>query len=235
MSAPATSQPDRGVAVPAAVGVIVAAVVGVLVLVGLAVSVTDDRLPTGPALAPPAPPEVAVSYDALLRRARFGEVVVTLPASPYTCPSDPEPRQPLLASGVLCHAAVHADDDGSSDWSATAGFGAVPRAASKQTAAETAAAVFDDLRSAAFAGTATTVSDRATQTLDLDGHRIAAVSGRIHYSVPGVASRYDRALVVVLPLADGSYAGYLSSRPDDSPRAVRAALDSSLDTLHYDG
>jgi hypothetical protein len=46
-----------------------------------------------------------------------------------------------------------------------------------------------------------------------------------------VASRYDRLLVVVVALADGTHAVVASSRPDDSGATVQRTLQASLDSI----
>ena len=70
MSTPVTTEPrPEGVAVPKAIGVVVAAIVAALALVSLAITLTADRLPTGPALDPPPPPAPTLGYSASTRKA----------------------------------------------------------------------------------------------------------------------------------------------------------------------
>ncbi|HEY5786543.1 MAG TPA: hypothetical protein VIT65_17380 [Microlunatus sp.] len=234
MSAPTAQQPSRGVAVPAAVGVVIAAVVAVLVVVSVVVSLTEDRLPTGPALPPPAAMAPTVSFDAPTRIVRYAEVTTRMPGTPYTCPETPGSTPPLLSSGILCSAPVHPDYEGTSDWTATAGFGSVADGITRPTAEATARAFFATFRSVAFDNRTTTLAKLATDQADLDGHQVALVSGNVGYTVPGVPSSFDRVLVVVLPVDDGDYAVYFSSRPDDTPKATLDVLNASIDGLSYD-
>jgi hypothetical protein len=231
---PDTGQPSKGVAVPVAVGVVVAAIVAVFAIVGLVVSLTDDRLPTGPAMAPPAAAGPEVSYDSLLRRARFGDVVVSMPGVPYECPTAPGEAPPILTSGLVCNATVHAKYNGTDDWTATAGFGAITEALTKPTAEDTAEAVFQQLLTTAFSNQQTTVRNQQTEEVDLTGNPVSTVSGEVHYSVDGVPSSYDRMLVIVLPIEGGGYAVYFSSRPNDTPEATLDVLNRSINTLRYD-
>ena len=219
---------------PVAVGVVVAAIVAVFAVVGLVVSLTDDRLPTGPAMAPPAPAEPEVSYDSLLRRARFGDVVVSMPGLPYECPNAPGEAPPILVSGLVCNAAVHLKYNGTDDWSATVGFGSVTEALTKPTAEDTAAAVFQQLRTAAFSNQTTTIRNQDSEEIDLSGNPVWVMSGEVHYSVEGVPSSYDRMIVVALPVEDGGYAVYFSSRPSDTPQQTLDVLDRSITSLRYD-
>ena len=241
MSAPATEQPSPGVAeqpspgvaVPAAVGVVVAAVVAVLVAVSLVVSLTEDRLPTGPALPPPPASAPEVSFDATSRIVRYAEVTTRMPALPYVCPATPDSTPPLISSGIICSAPVHPDYEGTSDWTANAGFGAVADGLTRPTAEATARAFFDTFRSVGFDNRTTTLTEVTTDQADLGGHQVALISGNVGYTVPGVPSTYDRVLVIVLPVEDGSYAVYFSSRPDDTPKATLDVLNASIDGLVY--
>ena len=228
-----TEQPNPGVAVPAAVGVVVAAVVAVLVVVALVVSLTEERLPTGPALPPPEAPVAAVSFDSSNRQARYLDVLVRMPGDPYTCPSTPDAVPPLLISGIVCSAPVHRDYDGTSDWVATAGFGPVADDLAGATAAATAKSFFDTFRSVGYGSRKTTLTGQETDQVDLDGHQVALISGNVGYSVPGVPSTFDRVLVIALPLDDGSYAIYFSSRPNDTPKTTLDVLNESINTLSY--
>ena len=229
----ATEQPNRGVAVPVAVGMVVAAVVGVLVVVGLVVSLTEDRLPTGPPLTPPPAAAPEVSFDAPTRIIRYAAVTTRMPATPYVCPATPDSTPPLISSGILCGAPVHADYEGTSDWTATAGFGSVAEGLTRPTAEATARAFFDTFRSVGFDNRPTTLTGVTTDEAELNGHQVALISGNVGYTVPGVPSTYDRVLVIVLPLDDGDYAVYFSSRPDDTPKGTLEALNASIDGLIY--
>ena len=130
---------------------------------------------------------------------RYAEVTTRMPGTPYTCPDSPDSTPPLISSGILCSAPVHPDYDRTSDWSATAGFGSVADDLSATTAAATARAFFDSFRRVGFDNRTTTLAKVATDQVDLDGHRVALISGNVGYTVPGVPSTYDRVLVIVLP------------------------------------
>lgn len=233
MSAPATQPPSHGVAVPAAIGVVVAAVVAVMVVVGLVVSLTEDRLPTGPALPPPPAPVAEVTFRSSTLQADYAGISARLPTLPYVCPSSPETVSPLLTSGVVCSAPVHPDYEGTADWTATAGFGAVADDLAGATAAGTAKSFFDTFRGAGFGSRKTTLTDQRTEQTDVDGRQVALISGNVGYQVAGVPSTYDRVLVVALPLDDGGYAIYFSSRPNDTPKPTLDVLNQSINSLYY--
>lgn len=224
----------RGFGVPAAVGVVVAAVVAVFAVVGLVVSLDSDRLPTGPALDPPPPPVAQVSYDPTYRQARYIDLLVYMPASPYVCPDSPGAVSPILASGLVCDAVIHPKYDGTRDWAASAAFGSVPEDLTRPTPDGTAKAIFQQWRTAAFSQQETTLSDYGTEKVEIDGRPATLVHGNVHYAVDGVPSTYDRVLVITVPTKDGSYAAFLSSRPDDTPKATLDKLNASLNSLHFD-
>ncbi|SDR68824.1 hypothetical protein SAMN04488543_0045 [Friedmanniella luteola] len=143
----------------------------------------------------------------------------------------PQPALPTFTSVMICNAPVHADYDADgSDWSATTGIGLVPDAlVTRGDLQGTAAAVFASLRDQFFAGQETTVEKAVRQSWD--GSRTGSSEARtaeIHYTVPGVPSRYDKTSVLVVELQSGGHAFWFSSRPDDTPRATLAVLDASL-------
>lgn len=229
---PVPHQPP-GVRLPVAVAVVVAALAVAVVAVGAVVSASAQRLLTGPALPPPAaaPAGPAVVYDEATRTASVEELRLVLPAEPYVCLTTPQPALPTFRSAVVCSAPVHDDyDEDGSDWSASTGIGLVPDAlVTPGDLQATAAAVFASLRGQFFAGQETT--ERKAERQSWDGAppgRSEARTAEIHYAVDGVPSRYDRTSVLVVALEDGGYGIWFSSRPDDTPRAARAALDASL-------
>lgn len=225
------SAPARAVAVPTAVVVVVAALVAVFAVVGLVVSLTSDRLPTGPALSPPGASHPAVTFDPTTRKAGFDTVAVTMPASPYECPDKPDAVSPLLASGLMCQADVHVNYQGTSDWSATAGFGSVPDELARPTPEGTAKAFFQEFRTQGFGQQKTTLSDYQTQRAMVGGHEVVGVVGHVHYKVAGLASRYDRVVVFAVPVPDSGFVIYFSSRPDDTPTSVLDPLNASINSL----
>ena len=94
---------------------------------------------------------------------------------------------------------MHPDYEGTSDWTATAGFGSVADGLTRPTAEATARAFFDTFRSVGFDNRTTTLTEVTTDQADLGGHQVALISGNVGYTVPGVPSTYDRVLVIVLP------------------------------------
>lgn len=234
MSLPVTTEPRRdGVAVPKAIGVVVAAIVAVLAAVSLSVTLTADRLPSGPAMDPPPPPAPALRYSASIRKATAGPVSVTMPKEPYVCPRSAQPLGSLLTDAIVCDAPVHPGYRGTDTWSATAGFGLLSATHVRPTGIATAEAAFADIRATFFADQQTTVTDQATDRVTLGGHQVTAVSGEVHYRMAGLPSRYDRLLVIALPLGDGMYSLYFSRRPNDTPKPTLEVLEASISRLGY--
>ena len=229
----AAAEPTVGlpVAVAVVVGTLLVAVVGL----GAVARVSEDRLPSGPALAPPAAAAAApLTFDPATRAASVGELQVMLPGPPYTCSSRPEPFTPAFASVLLCSTAVHEDIDGrGGDWSATAGAGILATdVVVAGDVQQTADQVFAAVRSRFFAQQQTTVTNLGTQPTGLTAAaRSTIVTGEVRYRVPGVPSRYDRVVVVVVALADGRYAAVVSARPEKTPTATLDVLDASLASI----
>ena len=176
-----------------------------------------------------------MSFDSSNRQARYVDVLVRMPGDPVHLPR--HARRGAAAAdlaGILCSAPVHRDYDGTSDWLATAGFGSVADDLAGATAAATAKSFFDTFRTRRVRQPEDHADRRrTTDQVDLDGHQVALISGNVGYSVPGVPSTFDRVLVIALPLDDGSYAVYFSSRPNDTPKTTLDVLNESINTLSY--
>lgn len=49
--------------------------------------------------------------------------------------------------------------------------------------------------------------------------------------IKGLSSTYDRLVVVVFQLADGTHAAWFVVRPNDTPRAILDVLNAAVDTV----
>lgn len=230
---PVAAEPRVGL--PLAVAVVTGALLAGVLAVAAVVSASAERLPSGPAVPPPTPSAVVpvVSYDVAARTASVAELRLVLPGAPYTCGTAGQPQQPTFSSVLLCAAPVHENYRGSADWTATTGIGVVPEALTvPDDPKATADRVFGSLRGQFFAGQRTEVHKLVAERFAAapEGAGIA-VSGEVHYTVAGVPSRYDRVVVLVVELADGGYGVWFSSRPEDTPEATLAVLDTSIGTL----
>ncbi len=95
-----------------------------LVAVGLTVVLTQDRIRTGPAVAPPsAAPPSGLLLDASTRTLKIENVRLVLPGPPYTCDREPRVMAPSFTSALSCDARVHTDYAGTDDWYANTGLG----------------------------------------------------------------------------------------------------------------
>ncbi len=232
-AAPVAPTATGEVRLPVAVALVALALAVAVFAVGALASAGAPRLPSGPAVPPPSADagQPAVVYDAATRTAAVEELRLVLPAEPYACNPSPQPALPTFSSVLVCSAPVHPDyDAGGHDWSASTGLGLVPAALiTRGDLQATAADVLASLREQFFATQPTTVRRTERQTWDgAPMGRSAAVTAEIHYRVPGVPSRHDRTSVLVVELRSGGHGFWFSSRPDDSPVAVRDALETSL-------
>lgn len=239
MNAEASADPvlpaEPLVRLPAAVAVMVGVLVLAVVAVGAVVAASAQRLHSGPALPPPMRTATqAVSYESTTRAMAVGNLKLTLAGSPYVCDSRPGASMPTFELAVACNAPVHENyDKEDHTWTATLAVGALPTALVTVGDLEaTGRKVFASSREQLFSRQTTTVTKLAAQPTDLGpGGKAMVVSGEVHYRVPGVASRYDRLLVVVTAMPDRTHAVVVSSRPDDSGARVQRALQASLDTI----
>ncbi len=225
-----------GVRVPLAVAVVLGAVLVAVVAVGAVVSASAERLPSGPAVTPPSPTaaRASLAWQPDDNLATIGELRVVLPAAPYACSPEVTALSPTFTDFVGCSTVVHEDyDDEDGVWSATTGVGLVPDdLVVEDDLKRTADQVFASLRGQFYSGTKTTVRKLVASPTDrAPVGRSILVSGDIGYAIDGLPSRYDRTLVVVVLLADGTHAAWFSSRPDDTPAKAVEVLDASVATL----
>lgn len=224
------------VALSVAVLAVVAAVLVGVVVVGLVVWVSEPRLPTGPAVAPPPPQArvAEVTYSGSSRAAEIDEARMVMPGSPYVCAPAPEAKPPAFLSLLSCTMIVHENYNAAGDDAgALVGLG-VPEPSMIVAGDLPASArrVFDRLHTAFFYDQETTVGKVTTQKVDLGGAREAySVYGNIGYDYEGLSSTYDRLFVLVALLDSGDYAVLYSDRPDDLPEATLDVLNQSLNSL----
>jgi hypothetical protein len=236
-AAPRTAEAtDQRVPTPLAVAIIVGAVILGLVVVGAVVWLSEPRLSTGPAVAPPPRTSSAseVSYDARTRVANVQELRVELPRPPYECTSGAEAAPPTFTSLRTCDAPIHMNyNKQGDDWYASLGMAVVsPSLVVPGDLQATGDQVYAKMRAAFFGGHETTLRKRSSGPLDIaPPGKALSISSEVHYSVPGVSSSYDRMLLVVVELADGEYAICYSVRPNDTPKATLDVLNASLNTL----
>lgn len=226
---------EPGVRLPLAVAVVVGALVLAMAAVGAVVSASAQRLPSGPAVAPPTPSTVTpvVQYAPATRTASVAELRWVLPAAPYTCVTEPAARRPAFDQLLLCSAPVHENYEGSADWTASTGLGVVsPSLTVPGDPKATADKLFGSLRGQFFTGERTEVRELVAQRFEgAEPGRATAVSGEVHYDVAGLSSSHDRLVVLVVELADGGYGAWFSSRPDDTPASTLTVLDTSIASL----
>ncbi len=87
-------------------GGILAAVLLAVMAGGAVVSLTEDRMPTGPAVAPAdaAPPPALIDYNPQTGRVSAEEMSYTVPGRPYRCDAAAAERQPTFRSVHSCFA-----------------------------------------------------------------------------------------------------------------------------------
>lgn len=231
--------PDLGptrIPLPLAVVVVVGAVILGLITIGAVVWASEPRLSTGPAAAPPEAAQAGpvVAHDGVTRQASVEEMRVVLPSEPYECESGSGPKPPLFTSAATCNALVHENYNAAGDdWSANFGLAVLaPDQVVPDDVVDTAGQVFDRLVDQAYAGQQVTVKNREPAILDIaERGRSATFVGEVHYDVPGLSSRYDRMVVIVVKLAGGDWAVCFSMRPDDTPKPTLDALNTAIDSL----
>ena len=232
---PAEPEPATGtVKLPAAVAIVLAVVVLSVIAVGAIVSFSTDRLPSGPAVAPPpaGPAETRISYDDATRRTAIEEMSYIAPPAPYVCPTTPAAQPPIFSTQLGCHAVVHEDYQPSgADWVSAVGMGVLDQSQIGPDVSATAAEVFTSVVAQNYP-VGVKVRDRTNGAFGLApaGQGIL-ITADLHYSVKNVPSRYDAIVVAVVKLESGAYAAWYGMRPNDTPKSTRQVLVDSVQTL----
>lgn len=232
----AATAAEPTVRLPVAVLAVVATLVVALLAVGLVVRLDADRLPSGPALAPPAAPPEAVAFTVDPgRTARFEEFSMTLPGVPFACGAAQDPPTGFTAF-VGCDHVVHADYDGSGhDWSTVNGVLLVgdPLVTPGDLTATTTA-VFDALVHRFYTAddhyTLGKISQGAVQ-LALPADRYDSRLANVSVKQKGLDTPYDRLAVVVVRLDSGRHVAFFSDFPHDDSKAALDAVTAALNTI----
>ncbi len=216
--------------------IIVAAVLLGLVVVGAVVWISEPRLSTGPAVAPPPRTSNAsvVEYQPRTGTAAVQEMRLDVPRTPYACSRDASQAPPVFTSLRTCQALVHENyNNHGDDWYASFGMAVVsPALVVPGDLPATADQVYDQMIGLFFAGQPTNLKKRSASPTDVaPPGKSVSISSEVHYAVDGLSSSYDRMLLVVVELANGEHAVCFSVRPDDTPQATLNALNGSLNTL----
>jgi hypothetical protein len=226
---------DQTVKLPAAVAITLATIVLALIAVGAVVALSADRPLTGPSVDPPAGPKTpVVVYDYVSRIAKVQELTFTAPGAPYSCTSYLEPQPPVFASLASCDVPVHPNGGQGVDWASVAGLG--PLSPSMVAAGDldaTADRAFDGLLGQFYARDRPTITRREREPVTgiAPQGKAVQINARVNVRIKGLATHYDKILLVVFELKGGSYAAWFGLAPNDLPAATRAVLLTSLNTL----
>ena len=234
---PAPTEPESPtgtVKLPAAVAIVLGVVVLAVIAVGAIVSFSTDRLPSGPAVAPPSvgPAPTRISYDAATRRTAIEEMSYIGPAAPYVCQTAPAAQLPTFTTQLACHAAVHEDYQPSgADWVSAVGMGVLDPSQIRADVAATADQVFDSIVAQNYPP-GVKVRDRSADPFEgAPAGQAILIGADLHYSVKNVPSRYDAIVLVVVKLESGAYGAWYAMRPNDTPKSTRDVLVDSANTF----
>jgi hypothetical protein len=215
-------------------GSILAAALLAVIAGGAVVSLAQDRMPSGPAVAPPAAEAATVRYDPDLIRVELEEMTYSPPGEPFSCEATATERYPTFASRHSCFAFVHENYDATgNDWVSTVSLGvAADPLVSPGDLDATAEAVFDSIVKQDYVGDLFTLKKRDKEPLDIGAPgKTVLLSAEVHFSIKNLPSRYDRLVVVVSQLESGAYGVWYAARADDAPKSMRTTLTNSAATL----
>ena len=228
---------DRVVRLPIAAAIVVAVVLLTVVAVGAIVSLTAARPLTGPPVDPPPPTQAPsrMSYDPGTRKVSFEEMQFIAPSAPFVCNTDPQKVSGTFTWEFGCTADVHRNyDKKNNNWVTAVGMGSLDdRLQASDDLATIASQTFAALLPPNHSSVKATVKKRKIQRLTgvaPDG-RAVLLSANVHFSKPGLATKYDRVVLVVVKLQSGQHAAWYAMRANDSPKDVAKSLEDSTNTV----
>ena len=228
---------DRVVRLPIAAAIVVAVVLLTVIAVGAIVSLSADRPLTGPPVDPPRPRQApsGMAYDSGTRRVSFEEMQFIAPSSPFVCNTEPQKVSGTFTWEFGCTTVVHRNyDKKTGSWVTAVGMGTLgDRLQAGGDLATVASQTFAALLPPNYSSVKATVKKRKIQNLTgiAPNGRAVLLSANVHVSKPGLATKYDRVLVVVVKLQSGQHVVWYAMRANDSPKDVVKALEDSADTV----
>jgi len=183
-----------------------------------------------PSATPTGPP---VSFDPSTRVIDYDGLKLTLPAAPYKITRTFSTPLGDSGQGAEADAVVHKSYDGkSSDWDATVIVDEVGSDLQGTTLDQTADKIMAQWQKSSFGGSKTTVTGEKKSTLTKNLPRpVRIITADVHYSVKGVASKYDHVSLLVAKGKTGGYVAFISSRPNDANAKIKKSLQDSIDTV----
>ena len=234
---PPPNPADRVVKLPAATAIVAVVVLLILIAVGAIISLAADRPLTGPPVAPPPPTQSRpkIAYDPITRKVSFEEMQFIAPGDPFHCNPEPGEVPGTFTSVFSCSAVVHRNyDKKGSNWAAAVSMGQLDdRLLGSGDLAHIANQALTALLPYDYAEAKPKVKKGKIQDLTgvaPDGRGVL-LSAEVHVSKKGVASKYDRVVLVVVKLKSGRHVTWFAEQPNDSKADVVKALHASADTL----
>jgi hypothetical protein len=226
---------DRVVRLPAAAAIVVAVLLLTVVAVGAIVSLTADRPLTGPPVDPPPPTQApsTMSYDPGTRKVSFEEMQFIAPSSPFVC-AEPRKESGTFTWEFGCTADVHRNYQKNASWVTAEGMGSLDdRLQASGDLATIASRTFAALLAPNYSSVKASVKKRKIQRLTgvAPEGRAVLLSANVHFSKPGLATKYDRVVLVVVKLQSGQHMAWYAMRANDSPKDVAKALEDSTKTV----
>jgi hypothetical protein len=219
-----------------AVLAVLATVVVALLVVALVVRLDVDRLPSGPPRdPPPAPPEASTFTVDPTRTARYEEFSMVLAGAPFVCSDSVTPPTGFSAY-VACSHVVHKDYDAAgNDWSAVTGLLLVPdRLVTPRDLSATTSSVFEALGTALYSDDDHPSLSKVSSDIapgSVPEGRSASRLANVIVRVKGLATPYDRLVVVVVQLESGRHVAFFSDFPHDGSKVALQAVAESANTI----
>jgi hypothetical protein len=165
------------------------------------------------------------------RTARIGTASLVLPDDPYVMHPEPLTQEGLFDCFFWAAATVHQRYDTRRDWSSTMLLGRLSGGSWTGDLESDGRHLLDQMSRSFFDGHPTEVRELSGADHAVDGHPGMLFTATVHYTVPDLASRYDRVTALLVRLEDGSVVVAASSVPDDTDPVLAQQAADALQTL----
>ncbi len=234
----AAEHDQPAIRLPLAVGITIGAVILAIILLGVSVSLTEDRLPSGPPVDPPPVQDrpVIALVDETTQEYVAGSVRMKMPAEPLSCSTTAGPARSGVPDGFTCQVFVHAKFGNGQSWMADTGFGVVPDdLVVDGDLKKTGDKLLGNVTTRGYEGIP--LIDPTFTTRRLNGateppDEAIVISGTVGYRVPELPSTSSKITIVVIRLADsGRHVMFFCDVPNDAPEAVVAGIGVGLNSI----
>lgn len=173
--------------------------------------------------------------DLNTRVATIGAASMTLPGDPYELTQDPRRMPGLFDVLFMANASVHErylqGDHGSRTWSATVMLARLSASVGGEGLEVRGVNALSRISGSFFDNHPTQLADVHWSDHSISSCTGVLMTGRVHYAIKHLPSRYDTVTAQIVQLGDNSVVVAVTSVPDDTDPALAAQASAAIGSL----